>query len=194
MKMRLFRDSVVAAHLGKQTAVYGDIEVIFVTLPMATEQGCIEWPYGTSHHGYGIMADGSGTDVVTRQVLAITEGPPPVFDGFRTLACHHCDNPPCINPKHLYWGSELDNAQDTVVRNRHPVRRGVDNPHAKLTEDDVHAIDAMLADGHSQEAVAQVFRVGQTAIAAIRSRRTWSHVEPRVTLPAARARRRAGPR
>jgi hypothetical protein len=34
----------------------------------------------------------------------------------RYLACHHCDNPPCVNPDHLYWGSPGSNADDRTKR------------------------------------------------------------------------------
>lgn len=40
------------------------------------------------------------------------------------LALHRCDNPPCVNPSHLYWGNFFDNNSDTVARNRWNGKRG----------------------------------------------------------------------
>ncbi len=55
---------------------------------------------------------------------------------------HHCDNPACVNPDHLYVGTDKDNARDRVVRGRQPRHFGEANPHAKLTAVDVAAIRA----------------------------------------------------
>ncbi len=36
------------------------------------------------------------------------------------FACHHCDNPPCCNPEHLYWGTTTDNQRDARAKGGHP--------------------------------------------------------------------------
>lgn len=62
------------------------------------------------------------------------------------FACHHCDNPPCVNPSHLYFGTPGDNVRDMDDRGRRvkhgalPSMAGELNHHAKLSDSDVTAI------------------------------------------------------
>ena len=70
---------------------------------------------GPSKWKYGVLGrrDG-GTTVASRISWEIHFGPIP--DGM--FACHHCDNPPCTNPKHLFLGTQLDNLRDASAKNR----------------------------------------------------------------------------
>lgn len=56
----------------------------------------------------------------------------------RLLVCHHCDNPPCVNPAHLFLGTASDNASDMVAKGRHT---------AKLSSADARAIREERARG-----------------------------------------------
>lgn len=181
---RLFRDTVIMQATGEPIR-WGGLVITGVDPLPRTERGCIEWPYALGASGYAVMAG----ETVTRQVLTAVVGPAPAMSGRGAFACHHCDNPPCINPDHLYWGDQSDNSRDFYERGRN-FTVGEGNGNATLTEEDVHKIDYMLSLGVSQAHIASAFGVGQTTVAAIRSRRIWSHVEPRVELPAPRIRRR----
>ena len=87
------------------------------------------------------------------------------------LCLHHCDNPRCCNPKHLYAGTQLQNRRDCVARGR--TARGERNPQAKLSEKDVVAI---LLDNRSQRAIARAYGMDKKTIKQIRHRETWRHV------------------
>jgi hypothetical protein len=50
---------------------------------------------------------------------------------------HKCDNPPCVNPEHLFLGTDLENMRDCVAKGRHANMQGCRNPRAILTETDV---------------------------------------------------------
>ena len=96
------------------------------------------------------------------------------------FACHHCDNPPCVNPAHLYVGSIQTNIRDMSERDRfhrwHGARKGETNPKAKLTDDDVLQIRA-LKGLHRQRELVQIFGVSQTTISHVLNRKVWGHVD-----------------
>ncbi len=191
---RIFRDAVISCATGEPVTI-GMVQLWVATPPVRTVRGCIEWPFGVSASGgYGTLADAGGeygTDIVTRQVLLAVIGEPPEPPvGQRILALHSCDNPPCIAPEHLRWGTEADNVDDKMKRGRHHSSRGTTNPRALITEEQVHEIDALLAAGVSQLKIAKEYGIAQTAVSAILRRTNWSHITPRVELPNPKVRRR----
>ena len=95
------------------------------------------------------------------------------------LICHHCDNPPCCNPEHLFLASHAGNAQDMWDKNRHPRpdMKGERNPRAKLTEEDVLAIRSRYAvGGVTHKTLGTVYGVHQSVIQHAITGRYWSHI------------------
>jgi hypothetical protein len=79
----------------------------FVRRVLASETDvCVPWPYGRKVRGYGVVAIGQMPTLVHRHVCEQAHGPSEM------LALHSCDNPPCINPRHLRWGTQSDNMRD----------------------------------------------------------------------------------
>ena len=74
------------------------------------------WPWlGASNGGYGLISDGKGKHLrATRASILIHSGP---FDK-SLIVCHKCDNPPCVNPNHLFLGTFKDNMKDMHRKNR----------------------------------------------------------------------------
>lgn len=89
--------------------------------------------------------------------------------------CHTCDNPGCVNPKHLYAGTPATNVKDMDQRGRRVTNtvRGEDHPLAKLTPEKVRAIRASKLPARK---IAAEFGVSPSLIDNIRARRTWKHV------------------
>jgi len=71
--------------------------------------------------------------------------------------CHHCDNPPCVNPSHLYVGTKQQN-HDDMVRRGHQAR-GQKLPQTKLTDEQVREIRTLHASGVSQKDLVARFGV-----------------------------------
>jgi len=90
--------------------------------------------------------------------------------------CHHCDNPPCCNPAHLYLGSPADNARDAVSRGRMFVPRGELAPKAKLKLADVQQIRDRWAAGEGVVALARAFDVHRTTIYRLIRGESWASV------------------
>lgn len=88
---------------------------------------------------------------------------------------HRCDNPSCVNPKHLFLGTARDNSRDMVAKGRHrpfcAAREG--NPNAKLTASEIEEIRAAVARGNRQVDVAEVFGVVQSHVSRIVRREQW---------------------
>ena len=100
----------------------------------------------------------------------------PVPDGMQIN--HHCDNPLCCNPAHLYAGTHEQNMADKARRGRartNPLR-GSDNPGSKLTDQAVVDIRQRAAAGEPQKDLAAQYGVAGSTISKVVSRTRWAHV------------------
>jgi hypothetical protein len=91
------------------------------------------------------------------------------------LACHHCDNPPCCNPVHLFQGTHLDNNLDSKIKGRNSF--GERRPMAKLTDAVVREI-RNIATGTRGESVliSERFHVSRRLVNAVISGERWKHI------------------
>ncbi|HET7133953.1 MAG TPA: HNH endonuclease [Gammaproteobacteria bacterium] len=93
------------------------------------------------------------------------------------FVCHRCDNPGCVNPTHLFLGTDADNAADKVRKGRSLV--GEHNPFSKLSQNQVSEIRRRYwADGESQHDLAAAFGVSRGAIANVVQGKNWREVAP----------------
>lgn len=86
-----------------------------------TESDCWEWGGSRDGHGYGTVSVVDRNPFVHRFSYETFVGPIP--DGH--VICHRCDNPPCMNPAHLFIGTQADNVADMVNKGRMYDRRGL---------------------------------------------------------------------
>lgn len=84
--------------------------------------------------------------------------------------CHHCDNPTCVNPDHLFIGTHLDNARDRIAKGRGNC------PMRKLTATQAMTIYLAKQRGVSTSVLAQKYNVDVTAIKNIWRRITWKRI------------------
>lgn len=136
--------------------------------------GCIEWNT-VGRGGYGRLIVGSRTDGSRRTVSAhryayeIFVGPIPSGK----VVCHRCDNRRCVNPKHLFLGTQQENIADRESKGRNVVSRGEANGQAKLTAAQVLEI-RNSADGCRR--LATQYGVDKKAIQRIRRGEQWASV------------------
>ena len=127
-------------------------------------KGCINkrWGYGTFRY--------KRKDELAHRVLwMINVGPIP----YGMKICHHCDNPPCCNPVHLFLGTHQDNMSDMVKKGRQPVNKGEKNPHSKLTETDVLNI---RSSNLSPKELSSLYGINHKHAQRIKSGEYWGHL------------------
>ena len=133
---------------------------------------CWAWTATTVGGGYGHFTLAHGIKrLAHRTSWYLTTGQWPSLD-----VCHHCDNPLCVNPAHLFLGDAAANMADRDAKGRGANHAGTANGRAKLTEESVVAIRARAARGESARAMAREFGVSGVAVALAVRRQTWRHV------------------
>lgn len=135
--------------------------------------GCWIWTAAINANGYACVWDGEKVEAASRVSyrLYIGEIPRGAF------ICHHCDNPLCVRPDHLYAGTHKQNMADKMRRGRGagaPMNsKGEGNVKAKLRVTDVLVIRQSSAGSRE---LAATFGVNIGTIQSIRSRKTWRHL------------------
>lgn len=165
--------------------------------------GCWLWMGAKTHCGYGLIGGGPGKPLVRVHRLSweLLNGP----IESRLCVLHKCDNPACVNPKHLFLGTQKDNALDRETKHRgnhpsgeahwvklHPERmargehhwrrrvklwEGERNPRGRLRAEDVLTIREKYATGTiEQKELAKEYGLDPSSIWAIVRRKTWIRI------------------
>ena len=135
--------------------------------------GCWLWTGATeSRFGYGKFRLGGASINAHRASWELFRGPIPA--GMFIL--HKCDVPACVNPDHLFLGTQSENNKDRAAKGRTVSRRGEDNDMSVLREADVIEIRRLRLSGLSGPAIAARFEVNHCAIYDILNGITWRHV------------------
>jgi hypothetical protein len=134
---------------------------------------CWPWTGSRTPLGYGRFYDGEKATNATRVVWETVRGP--IAEGLEV--CHRCDNPPCVNPAHLFLGTHADNMADMAAKGRHHDLRGEAIAVSKLTDDKVRYIRRELAAGRSQSDVARELGVDSSQVCRIANGHRWAHVQ-----------------
>jgi len=134
-----------------------------------SDSDCVLWTGDTSKNGYGRLFWKRKSHRVHRLVWEIHNGPIPAG----MLICHRCDVRFCINPTHLFLGTNADNTADMIRKGRLRVAKGEESGHAKLTE---QAVRAIRFSRTPRSVLAEKFGVTVTTIGDILHRKSWRHL------------------
>lgn len=152
-----------------------DPERIFSRIRI-TERGCWEYLRGRSSKGYGVVS--VNNKATSTHCLAYELRVGLIPDGMCVL--HQCDNPPCINPAHLFLGTRGENNTDRERKGRSDDRRGELNPGHRLTESQVVEIHNRRVSGDSLQAIADAYGITRNYVTSILSGDAWPHVAERM--------------
>lgn len=134
---------------------------------------CWEWQGSKASFGHGTFWNGNTVDSAHRISWELHKGKIP--DDMCVL--HHCDNPSCVNPNHLFIGTRKDNVIDMVEKGRNRTISGESHPNAKLNEENVLEIRKLYKTGeYSQRKLAKIFNVSKYAIRCVIKRKSWKTV------------------
>lgn len=137
-----------------------------------SDSECWIWVGAKSSKGYGFIgAGGAGGKMVLAHRLSYQMFYGPIPNGAMIL--HECDNPSCVNPRHLRHGSGSENIKEAFDKGRkfNPVNFGEANPKSKITLEQAKFIKANPQLGHKQ--IADMFGVSPNCIRGVRIGRTW---------------------
>lgn len=134
---------------------------------------CWDWRAYIKPTGYGQFTVHHGKYVnASRIAYILTHGE--ISDSLEV--CHSCDNPKCVNPRHLFLGSHKDNMQDMVNKGRGklpPTLYGKYNSSSKLSKSKVKKIFEMKDKGKSLRYIGNKFGVTKQAIWSIIHKKNW---------------------
>lgn len=119
----------------------------------AGPDGCWPWLGGTDGRGYGLMTH-RPTRRASRIAYGFAHGPVP--EGMDVL--HRCDNPPCVNPRHLWLGTAKDNVADAVLKGRWSTAE-------RLRPEAVQAARDAFVQGQSLRAISRMTGLARNTVA-----------------------------
>lgn len=141
-------------------------ELFLKSFSINVNTDCWDWVGNKNAYGYGRLNYASKHFAAHRYSYEFYNNK--LEDGL--FICHHCDNPACVNPAHLFAGTPQDNVNDMVAKGRHIGCR-------KLNEKDVREIRRLLKTSLTQPEIAKLFKVSRGAISNIAYWQTWRNVK-----------------
>lgn len=137
---------------------------------------CWEWLGHKNYKGYGTFRYGKMIKAHVFSYLLnvgeIQKDNNTIFG--RLFVCHHCDNPGCVNPNHLFLGTNSDNLIDASRKGLLPNMQGENAPNSKLTWEEVDSIRILWNTKiYTQKDLGKIFGVSQTNIGHIVRGKTW---------------------
>lgn len=138
---------------------------------------CWLWTGTRNNKGYGQFWNGKKNVLAHRYMVNAPDG---------MEACHHCDNPPCVNPRHIFIGTRADNMRDgyrkgriksritEFARNRKTWHKGENNHASRLTTEQAMLAKSCPSWDGAANAMAKAFKVHVSVIYGIKAGKRWA--------------------
>ncbi len=137
---------------------------------MDESTGCWEWTGTKTTGGYGLFRCLRQDMPAHRFSWWMYHGPIP--DGIYVL--HHCSNPGCVNPEHLFLGTAKDRTRNMGKKGQGKHLKGADHNNAKLSKDDVDEIKKLVEAGYTGASIARQFNISASVISKIKTGKHWA--------------------
>ena len=141
----------------------------------AESDACWSWNRGKTTAGYGSLSTRTGHHVYAHRFMwELVNGPIPA--GIEV--CHRCDNPPCVNPAHLFLGTHKENMADSAQKGRAiPGRLLTSKKLARFSDDDVVLICSLVKSGWTHRRIAAQYGCEHSIITAILTGRRYKRLQ-----------------
>lgn len=118
---------------------------------------CWEWQASKTKHGYGHFWLDGRSQRAHRVVMR--------FQGHNIKdkhVAHHCDNPACVNPKHLWVGTHAENMRDMKEKGRANAPSGENHGQSKLTDEQVGNIRSLYEElEYTMEDISEMYDISE---------------------------------
>lgn len=142
----------------------------FLSKTQVISTGCIEWTRAKDYQGYGVATFNSKSIRAHRLSYMIFVGniPPNMY------VLHRCDNPSCVNAKHLFLGTNKENMRDKVLKGRQA--NGEKNGNSRMKEEEILQIRKLYLSGVSMKEISKKFNSNVSQVHKIIRRKLWGHI------------------
>lgn len=148
------------------------IDLFWSYVPKTSDDACWNWQGFLNQHGYGRMKVKGRGWLANRLSWTIHFGE--IAPGLNV--CHRCDNPACVNPRHLWLGTQLQNIADRESKKRGGDHKGTKNGRAKISVAEALEIRQKAVTPNLKLYYSRKHGLSLSYIYNIVREKTWKHI------------------